>query len=246
MHEGEMRTLEAVSADITVDGAGDEWADIEGLELMLEPIEGESSEERSATVKVAHDGEFLYVLYTVDDDYDWVEGDAHLSGSAAVLWAIEEAAGPHMGTEAEDGEGPSLGLTDIWHWELECGPGVETGGRVAGPGDGDPGNDSGCNFDDEWATEPEEREDDLAGGAENSLLGVFHHTSETNGEAGTWTFEMSRPLQTGDEQDAQFSVGGTALMALAYWDADNSPEGWDDAEHVQSANQGWIELTLAG
>ncbi len=33
-------------------------------------------------------------------------------------------------------------------------------------------------------------------------------------------------------------------MALAYWDADNSPEGWDDAEHVQSSTQGWIGVTL--
>ncbi|MDO8612352.1 MAG: hypothetical protein Q7R32_05955 [Dehalococcoidia bacterium] len=35
---------------------------------------------------------------------------------------------------------------------------------------------------------------------------------------------MSRPLQTGDPQDAQFASGGTASMALAYFDADESAE----------------------
>jgi hypothetical protein len=241
----EFRTLAAPAAAITVDGDGSDWADIAGSDVMLEPIEGKDFEPKAATVKVAHDGEFLYVLYTVEDDYDYTEGDPHLSGSPSVMWAIESGAGPHMGTEAEDGEGPSLGMVDIWHWELECGPGENQGGAVAGPGDGkDPGNDSGCNFDDEWATDPETREDDNGAGAENSLLGVFHHTSESNGDAGVWTFEMRRTLQTGDVQDAQFTVGGTGLLALAYWDADNSPEGWDDADHVQSSHDGWIEVAL--
>jgi len=35
-------------------------------------------------------------------------------------------------------------------------------------------------------------------------------------------------------------------MALAYWDPDFGPDGWEDAGHVQSGNQGWIEVTLAG
>jgi hypothetical protein len=73
---------------------------------------------------------------------------------------------------------------------------------------------------------------------------VFTHSDPVEGADGTWYFEMSRPLQTGDAQDAQFEVGATALLALAYWDADNSVEGWDDAEHVQTSNQGFIEVTL--
>lgn len=240
----DMRTLDAVLAEITVDGDGSEWADIVGLDLTLEPIEGKTFETKAATVKVAHDGEYFYMLFTVDDDFDWVVDDAHLSASSAVMWAIDAAAGAHMGTDTLDGEGPSLGMVDIWHWELQCGPGVEAGGSVSGPGDKDPGNDAGCNFDDEYATDPETREDDGGTGAENSLFGVYRHTSETNGDSGTWTFEMRRPLTTGDEQDVQFSVGGTALLSLAYWDADNSIEGWDDADHVQTSNQGWIKVIL--
>jgi hypothetical protein len=47
-------------------------------------------------------------------------------------------------------------------------------------------------------------------------------------------------------QDAQFGPGTVASMALAYWDADNTATGWNDAEHVQSSYLGWIEVMLAG
>ena len=241
--EPEARPVDAPVAGITVDGDPADWADIDGLEFTMEAIQGEEIDSKDATFQAAHDDEFLYVMFTVDDDYDWNAEDAHLSAANAVSWAIDTGAGPHMGTEEPDRE-TSLGMIDIWHWELECGIGEEMGGRVAGPGDGDPGNDSGCNFDDEWSTTPEEREDDNGEGAENSLLGVFTHSDPVEGADGTWYFEMSRPLQTGDAQDAQFEVGATALLALAYWDADNSVEGWDDAEHVQTSNQGFIEVTL--
>jgi hypothetical protein len=51
-------------------------------------------------------------------------------------------------------------------------------------------------------------------------------------------------LETGDSQDGQLTVDETALMALAYWDPDNSVEGWDDDQHVQSSNEGWIEVLI--
>ena len=239
--------IEASTAAITVDGDASDWAGVTGLDLALEPIESETVAPKDATIKVAYDTEFLYVLFTVGDDFNWNAEDPHLSASSAVMFAIEAAAGPHMGTdeEGEEESYTSLGMVDIWHWELECAIGADQGGATgAGPGDGDLGNDSGCNFDDEWSTDPETREDDNGAGAENSLLGVFGHSNPVDDGEGTWIFEMRRPLQTGDAGDAQFAVGETGLMALAYWDADNSPEGWDDPEHVQSSHLGWIEVTL--
>jgi hypothetical protein len=239
------RALDAPSASITVDGDPADWDGIPGLDMTLEAIEGEDVEPHAATVQVAHDDEFVYVLLRVEDDYNWNPEDAHLSGSSAVMWRIDAEAGEHMGAEEPDRE-TSLGTVDIWHWELECAAGEETGGSVAGPGDGDLGNDSGCNFDDEWATVPDEREDDNSSTGENSLLGVWNHTDPTEDGAGDWIFEMRRPLQTGDEHDAQLEVGAaSAGMAIAYWDPDFGPEGWEDDSHVQSANQGWIEVTLA-
>ncbi len=240
--------LDAPAAAITVDLDISDWDAVPGLDLTLEGIESESVDSKDVTLKVAHDDEFLYVLISVEDDYNWSAEDSHLSAATAVLWAIDDGAGPHMGTEAEgeEEEYVSLGMVDIWLWHLECGFGEESGGSVSGADDG---NDPGCNFDDEYATDPETREDDGAdgeAGAENSLLGVWMHTNPVADGDGTWYFEMSRPLQTGDAQDAQFAVGQSALLALAYWDADNSPDGWEDAEHVQSSSLGWIEVTLVG
>ena len=66
---------------------------------------------------------------------------------------------------------------------------------------------------------------------------------------GTFVFEMARLLQTGDPQDAQFALGGTAFVALAYRDGNEGAEGegggWTDAGHVTSADEGWIEIVFA-
>lgn len=238
------RTVSAAAADITVDGDASDWEGIDGLTLTLEAIANEEVDSHDASVKVAHDGDYLYVLFEVTDDYNWVADDAHLSAAAAVQWAVDTEAGAHMGAQESDRE-TSLGIVDLWHWELECAAGEETGGEVSEPGaDADAGDDGGCNFDDEWSEVPKTREDDNGSGAENSLLGVWSHSAPTADADGTWIFEMRRPLETGDERDAQFAVGETALMALAYWDPDQSPEGWADDGHVQSSNQGWIEVAV--
>lgn len=243
--EDEARVLGAVVGTMTVDGDPSDWAGVDGIAVMLEPIEGKPEVPHQATAKVAYDDEFVYVLMTVDDDYDWNADDLHLTAAPSVMWAIDPAAGAHMGVEEHDGEGPSLGMVDIWHWELQCDAGVEQGGRVSDAGEGNaPGNDDACNFDDEWSTDPETREDDNGDGAENSLLGVFTHSAQTTGADGTWYFEMSRPLDTGDAGDATFAAGSDMLMALAYWDADSTAEGWDDDDHVISSNQGWITVTF--
>jgi hypothetical protein len=237
----EGRSIDAVEAAIAVDGDAADWADVEGLDMSLKAIMDETIEPHDATLKVAHDGENVYVLFQVEDDYNWDPADAHLSAAAAVQWAIDPGAGEGMGSTDADRE-TSLGMVDLWHWELECAAGEDMGGAVSDAGDGDLGNDAGCNFDDEWALATEDREDDNADGAENSLLGVWSHSEAVVDENGTWTFEMSRPLDTGDSTDAQFAVGSDARVAVAYWDPDTRPEGWDDDHHVMSANQGWITI----
>ena len=45
---------------------------------------------------------------------------------------------------------------------------------------------------------------------ENSLLGVWNHTNPVEDGEGSWIFEIRRPLQTGDENDAQLEVGGAS------------------------------------
>ena len=90
-----------------------------------------------------------------------------------------------MGAEEPD-RVPSLGMRHL-ALELECASGEESGGVAAGPGDGDPGNDSGCNFDDEWATVPDEREDDNSATGETACWasGITPIPSKTGREAGS-------------------------------------------------------------
>ncbi len=228
---------------ITVDGDDADWAGVDGLDMTLVPITDEDFEAHDATVKVAHDGDSVYVLFSVEDDLNWDVEDKHKSGSIAVQWAIDSGAGVAMGAEDDD-RLASSGSVDIWHWELECAAGDTSGGAVSDAGDGSPGNDAGCNFDDEFASDTETRSDDDSASAENSLAGVWTHSAAAQDGDGTWFFEMSRPMQTGDEGDAQFEAGGTSQLALAYWDADSGPDGWSDEYHVVSALDGWIDVNF--
>ena len=240
-------SFEAASAGITVDGDTLDWSGIRPTSVRLqqiEPIPGLDMGELGAIdvdLRVAVDRERIYVLLEIPDDFDYIADDHGLSAALAVMLRIDDPAAPHMGTTEEEQE-RSLGKVDIWHWELDCGPGEMSGGVTGIAG----GNDPACNFDDEWSTTPEDREDDGTPQAENSLAGVWDHTARARGQGadGIWIFEMSRKLQTGDPDDAQLTLGETAYAALAYWDADETPDGWTDAGHLQSSTGGWIEIAL--
>ncbi len=248
-------SLPAAAATITVDGDDSDWAGIDGLTLTLAQFEipqgsdweYDSLDAVQAEVKAAADSERIYFLIKVFDDYDYDPNDGKLSGSPNAMFRIEQAAGPHMGSGDQDFE-QSLGMVDLWHWELDCGPGESAGGGAPGSGD-----DPDCNLDDEFSTEPEERDDDGGGpdanpNAENSLTGAWDHTGRAGGAGadGAWIFELSRPLQTGDPEDAQFAQNTSAFLALAYFDADESAIGWSDAGHLTSAGEGWIEVLIPG
>ena len=224
--------LKAPTATITVDGDASDWAGIPTADVELEAVMGLTVPTHDATVAVAHDDTNVYVLFKVEDNLLWTEGDAHKSAAASVMWQIDPDAPAHMGAE-EAALTESLGMVDIWHWELDCAAGTKSGGAVSGATDG---NDPACNLDDEYAKTPFEREDDNADGAENSLTGVWNH------DGTSWIFEISRPLTTGDSTDAQLKDGGK--LALAYWDPDNSEEGWEGNEHVVSSEVGWIDVTF--
>jgi hypothetical protein len=253
--------FEAETAAITVDGDDSDWSGIEGVTVPLKQIDIDKLDPAQwaeleldpgelppvdATLKVATDDENIYVLFEVPDAYDYnPDPEQHnFSASIAVMFRIDDAATAHMGVEQEDIK-TSLGVVDIWHWELDCAPGV-----MSGAGDPGSGNDPDCNLDDEYAPTPEDREDDGGGDTpnnptgENSLAGVWKHTAAAAGGDGVWIFEMSRPLQTGDTQDAQFASGAKANMALAYFDPSETAEGWTDAGHLQSSDKGWIEVAL--
>lgn len=243
-------TLTASTTDITVDGNVSDWAAIEPTTFDLKsimPITGKNVPDlppQEVSVRVSVSGDSVYVLLEVPDDFDFNPDDRKLSAKSAVMWRIDTDAAPAMGAE-EEAQRRSLGVVDIWHWSLDCGPGQQAGGGVE-PGGRAGGNDPPCNFDDEYAETPTDLEDDGSSDAENSLLGVWEHTARASGAGadGTWIFEMSRPLLNDDPQDAQFDSGAVMAMAIAYWDPDQTPNGWSDLGHFQSSWLGWIEVEL--
>ncbi|MFQ5836585.1 MAG: ethylbenzene dehydrogenase-related protein [Candidatus Bathyarchaeia archaeon] len=145
--------------------------------------------------------------------------------------------------------GGGNGYVDMWHWELDVGPGVVAGFNL------DSGNDPVGNLDDEYSLSPTDRhDDDLA----NEVYGAWSHTDRSaTGASGQWIFEFKRSLTTSDtlKQDIQFEVGKTYKMAIAYWDADELGEpgvdyGWSDAGHYATCRDpealdfSWIDLEL--
>ncbi len=219
---------------ISMDGFAGDWQDVLGTEITL--IMPFATDERiQATMKMAYDDSNIYVLMTVEDDFHYNPDDHHLSPAIAVLFAVDNAATPDMGG--------GNGNVDIWHWELDTGPGVVAGLNV------NSGNDPVGNLDDEWADSITNRhDDDIA----NEISGSWSHTDmSAEGAPGQWIFEMKRPLVTSDSrQDVQFRVGQTYKMALAYWDGDETAEGWTDSGHYASCRDpetldfSWLNITL--
>lgn len=245
-----VRSLKAGTATIALDGKATDWAAVPGLEVALKPLPKEqwgrdvttAGKPVTATVKVANTATTVYVLVTVPDTFSYDPKNHNKSAALAVEWAVDAGAGVAMGALKPELK-KSGGLVDLWHWELDCGPGVLSGGKFP------TGNDPKCNLDDEYATLTDEREDDEK---DSSLTGSWDHTGRAQGPeaTGMWVFEIARPLNTGDPQDAQFTAGGTSRLAIAYWDGNEGRAkdgGWSDTGHVVSAIDAdeWIEVTFA-
>jgi len=232
----------AISANrftgIVVDGLADDWSSVPGTTLtLIRPLATSERLVNGAILKVVYDDANIYVLVLIQDDFDYNATDHMKSGALAVLWRIDAAATPDMGG--------GLGNVDIWHWELDTGPGVPVGGpNFTG------GNDPIGNFDDEWSSSVVSRFDDTQ---RNELYGVWSHTNLSAQSApGTWIFEMRRTLTTSDtlRQDAQFAIGGTAYMSVAYWNPDETAAGWTESGHYTTCKDpstldfSWLRVTL--
>ncbi len=227
---------------ITIDGLTGDWAGIPGTKITLvRPYATDQRIVDGMEVRMAYDDSNLYVLILVTDDYDYNATHHHNSAALAVLFAVDEAATPDMGG--------GKGYVDIWHWELDVGPGVVTGFNLLS------GNDPVGNLDDEYSLSIMDRHDDDDA---NEVYGAWSHTDMSAvGAEGTWVFEFKRSLTTSDtlKQDAQFEIGGTYKVAVAYWDADEKGEpgvknGWTAAGHYSTCTDpdtldfSWINMEL--
>lgn len=253
-------SIDAASASITIDGDASDWADVPGTAVTLEQLDlsllppAQADEIEFGPIvpievqfKVANDADNIYMLVEVPTAFDYVVDNHNLSPAIAVQAKVVPEASTHMGSEEAD-LFISTGMVDIWHWELDCGPGELSGGGASAEGRV-AGGDDPCNMDDEYSTTPDMREDDGGGdepneAAENSLLGSWSHSAADIGGEGTWVFEMARPLSTGDPQDASWEAGGTAELVLAWWDPNETDEGWTDAGHLTNAYDGWVTVNL--
>ena len=223
---------------IVVDGLVGDWAGIPATNLtLIRPLATTERIVDGLSLKLAYDDANIYVLAMIKDDFDYNATDHTQSGSLAVLWQIDPAATPDMGG--------GNGNVDIWHWELDCGPGVLSGYNLGS------GNDPACNLDDEWASSISNRRDD---GVANELYGVWSHTNRSApGSLGYWIFEMRRSLRTTDtlNQDRQFNVSEAAGLSIAYWDPDETPTGWNPWGHFTTCKDpatldfSWINVTFA-
>lgn len=225
---------------ITVDGLTGDWSGVSGTTVtMIRPFA--TADRMTAEVKIAYDDANIYVLLLVNDDYDYNATDHDKSAAVAVLFQIDSAATPDMGG--------GKGNVDIWHWELDQGPGVVVGFNLTS------GNDPIGNLDDEWANSTSFRKDDKVA---NEIYGAWSHTGDwTVGATGKWVFEFQRALTTSDaRQDRQFAAGQSYKMAIAYWDPDETGTpgvnyGWTDVGHFASCRDpttldfSWLAVTLA-
>jgi DMSO reductase family type II enzyme heme b subunit len=227
---------------ITIDGLTGDWAGVPGTTITLvRPYAPDQRLVDGMEIHTAYDDSNIYFLITISDDFDYNVTDHHNSAAIAVLFAIDETATPEMG----GGEGS----VDIWHWELDLGPGVLSGYNLLS------GNDPAGNLDDEYALSVFDRHDDATA---NEVYGAWSHTDMSEvGAEGQWIFELKRSLKTSDElnQDVQFDIGETFKVAVAYWDADEKGEpgvkyGWSAAGHYSTCTDpdtldfSWIDMEL--
>jgi hypothetical protein len=245
-------SITAVSADvqvtavkhtgITIDGLIGDWDGVPVTKItMIQPLSPDNKMVDGLELRVAYDDSNIYVLAIITDDFDYNVTHHRNSAALAVLFAVDEAATPDMGG--------GTGYVDIWHWELDTGPGVVAGFNLLS------GDDPVGNLDDEYALSIFDRHDDATA---NELYGSWAHTDMSAvGAEGEWIFEMKRSLTTSDtlKQDAQFVIGETVKLSIAYWDADETGEpgvlnGWTDAGHYATCKDpatldfSWIDVEL--
>ncbi|KAH7516958.1 uncharacterized protein LOC107426135 [Ziziphus jujuba] len=225
------------------------------------------------TVKALHDGHDMFFLVQVDGDYVYSKGNNNKCPSVALMFQIGESATYHRMGGCADGPDSCTNKTckghevDIMHFSIgNAIPGRLYGGNPIDNRDGNGGDRFG-HLVDLYAWNPHCRYLDGLGPpasgndttAQNNWKGAWWHSSfnvhsgfveedspyASDGQKGTYYFEFSRPLRTMDrlQQDAQFTIGGSSNMAVAFWyPLDGTP--WHGSGHF-SINCDWVPLDIS-
>lgn len=260
-------TCTLVSEAPVLDGATDDWSNVEVIEAPLTHalVPSQSYPLGNGTVKIrcVHDAERVYFLFEVPGIYRFSTEDNKKCASISTMFKMGEDAtlynmggcplAPGGDCEASP-EGCDSYKVDLGgHWELK----TTEMSTLYGVNEGT-GNDEAANKDDEYSVNPYCRFDDDDEKAANEWEGAWLHSSPTKIERaatdamtmnndGSYVFEMARSLQTASaETDAQLEKGKAVDFGFAFWDPLESEEnGWTDAGHyVTGCSNDWISLRL--
>ncbi|KAL5795745.1 hypothetical protein ACOSQ2_000565 [Xanthoceras sorbifolium] len=223
------------------------------------------------TVKTLHDGRDVFFLLQVDGEYKYSKGENNKCPSVALMFQIGEDATYHNMGGCKEGPDSCTNKTckghevDIMHFSIgKAIPGRLYGSNPIDNRDGNGGDRFG-HLVDVYAWNPHCRNLDGIGpsgndsSAQNDWKGAWWHSSfdvhsgfveqdspyASGNPKGTYYFELSRPLRTMDrlQQDAQFTIGGSSKMAVAFWyPVDGNP--WHKSGHY-SINCDWVPLDIS-
>ncbi|KAJ8565826.1 hypothetical protein K7X08_008402 [Anisodus acutangulus] len=257
---------------ITLDGQVDDWKDIDGsafsLLPALDPDEDKAYNGGKMTVKASHDGKEVFFMLQVDSDYTYSEGFSNKTASVAFMFQIGENASYHRmgGCEGPDtctNKSCKGHEVDLMHFSIgKAIPGRLYGGNLVDNSEGNGGDRFG-HLGDVYGWNPHCRYLDGYGpsgndtSAQNDWKGTWWHSSLTDSgfvkddspysssnQSGAYYFEFSRSLRTMDhlQQDAQFTIGKTSKMSVAFWyPIDGKP--WHGSGHF-SISCDWIQLDI--
>ncbi|KAK9941494.1 hypothetical protein M0R45_007200 [Rubus argutus] len=223
------------------------------------------------TVKALHDGRDVFFMVQVDGDYAYSKGENNKCPSVALMFQIGEDATYHNMGGCKEGVDSCTNKTckthevDIMHFSIgNAIPGRLYGGNPIDNRDGNGGDRFG-HLVDLYAWNPHCRYlDGISSSgndssAQNDWKGAWWHSSlnvhsdfveedspyASDGQKGTFYFEFSRPLRTMDhlQQDAQFTIGGSSKMSVAFWyPVDGKP--WHGSGHY-SVSCDWVPLDIS-
>ena len=237
----------------TIDANDSDWA---GVEVFESPLTGALTSEAytagNMKIQCAYDDTNIYFFYQFPGKYMFDSSDNHKCAAVATMFQMgEKATLFNMGgcplSEAVNCDTAPEGcvpyVVDIAaHWELK-----DTERAVMyGPNDGT-GDDPIANKDDEFAVGPWCRDDDLGENPGNEWSGAWDFLEDaTDGAEGYYVFELSRPLTTpSPETDVQLKAGTEVNFGIAFWNPDETQNGWSNAGHVVTAcSPGWDWIGL--
>ncbi|KAM5550191.1 hypothetical protein ABKV19_001240 [Rosa sericea] len=223
------------------------------------------------TVKALHDGRDVFFMVQVDGDYAYSKGENTKCPSVALMFQIGEAATYHDMGGCKEGVDSCTNKTckshevDIMHFSIgNAIPGRLYGGNPVDNRDGNGGDRFG-HLNDLYGWNPHCRYlDGISSSAndssaQNDWKGAWWHSSlnvhsgfveedspyASDGQKGTYYFEFSRPLRTMDrlQQDAQFTIGGSSKMSVAFWYPVDG-KSWHGSGHY-SVSCDWVPLDIS-